>query len=103
MINSNSHDLAAVSTTGLLAKANAESSRSPLPIGFMRDPSRVVLKDPDMAVQERAGAGVRDIPEVRTVAKVMRVLNDRGLDLPRVIGMAICVGHGRRSYPWRRS
>jgi hypothetical protein len=54
-----------------------------LPIGFIRDPSGVVVKDPDMAVQERLGLVFEMFLKFRTVAKVMRVLNDRGLDLPR--------------------
>ena len=49
----------------------------------MRDPSGVVVKDPDMAVQERLGLVFEIFLKFRTVAKVMRVLNDRGLDLPR--------------------
>ena len=36
-----------------------------------------------MAVQERLGLVFQTFLKVRTVAKVMRVLNDRGLDLPR--------------------
>ena len=54
-----------------------------LPIGFVRDPSGVVVKDPDTAVQERLGLVFEMFLKFRTVAKVMRALNDRGLDLPR--------------------
>ena len=49
----------------------------------MRDPSGVVVKDPDLAVQERLELVFEMFLKFRTVAKVMRVLNDRGLDLPR--------------------
>ena len=49
----------------------------------MRDPSGVVVKDPDMAVQERLGLVFEMFLKFRTVAKVMRMLNDRGLDFPR--------------------
>jgi hypothetical protein len=45
-----------------------------------------------MAVQERLGLVFEMLLKFRTVAKVMRVLNDRGLDLPRRTGMAICLG-----------
>ena len=49
----------------------------------MRDPSGVVVKDPDMAIQERLGLVFEMFLKFRTVGKVMRLLNDRGLDLPR--------------------
>jgi hypothetical protein len=49
----------------------------------VRDPSGVVVKDPDMAVQERLELVFQTFLKFRTVAKVMRVLNDRCLDLPR--------------------
>jgi hypothetical protein len=49
----------------------------------MRDPSGVVVKDPDMAVQERLALVFEMFLKFRTVAKVMRLLNERGLDLPR--------------------
>jgi DNA invertase Pin-like site-specific DNA recombinase len=42
-------------TAGLLAKAERGELALTLPIGFIRDPSGVVTKDPDMAVQERLG------------------------------------------------
>nr|WP_294509845.1 recombinase family protein [uncultured Rhodopila sp.] len=49
----------------------------------MRDPSSVVVKDPDMAVQERLELVFEMFLKFRTVAKVMRLLNERGLDIPR--------------------
>ena len=70
-------------TAGLLAKAERGELALTLPIGFMRDPSGMVVKDPDMAVQERLGLVFEMFLKFRTVAKVMRMLNDRGLDLPR--------------------
>ena len=54
-----------------------------LPIGFIRDPGGVVTKDPDMAIQERLGLVFEMFLKFRTVSKDMRLLNDRGLDLPR--------------------
>src|SRR4051812_50179794 len=54
-----------------------------LPIGLVRDPSGIVLKDPNIEVQERLGLVFQTFLKFRTVAKVMRVLNERGLDLPR--------------------
>ena len=70
-------------TAGLLAKAERGELALTLPIGFVRDPSGVVVKDPDTAVQERLGLVFEMFLKFRTVAKVMRALNDRGLDLPR--------------------
>ena len=42
-------------TAGLLAKAERGELALMLPIGLVRDPSGVVVKDPNMAVQERLG------------------------------------------------
>ena len=77
------HTIRSRLTAGLLAKAERGELEVTLPIGFVRDPSGVVVKDPDLAVQERLGLVFDLFMKFRTVAKVMRVLNDRGLDLPR--------------------
>ena len=77
------HTIRSRLTAGLLAKAERGELALTLPIGFIRDPSGVVTKDPDMAVQERLGLVFGMFLKFRTVAKVMRLLNDRGLDLPR--------------------
>ena len=70
-------------TAGLLAKAERGELALSLPIGLVRDPSGVVVKDPDTAVQERLGFVFEMFLKFGTVAKVMRLLNDRGFDLPR--------------------
>jgi hypothetical protein len=70
-------------TSGLLAKAERGELALSLPIGLTRDPSGIVVKDPNLAVQERLGLVFEMFLKLRTVAKVMRVLNVRGLDLPR--------------------
>src|SRR5918997_4709156 len=70
-------------TAGLLAKAKRGELALTLPIGLVRDPSGIVLKDPNIEVQERLGLVFHTFLKGRTVAKVMRVLNERGLDLPR--------------------
>lgn len=54
-----------------------------LPIGLTRDPSGVVVKDPDLSVQERLELVFEMFLKLRSIAKVMRVLNERGLELPR--------------------
>ena len=77
------HTIRSRLTAGLLAKAERGELALSLPIGLVRDPSGVVVKDPDMAVQERLGLVFEMFLKFRTVAKVMRVLNHRGLDLPR--------------------
>jgi DNA invertase Pin-like site-specific DNA recombinase len=77
------HTIRSRLTTGLLAKAARGELALSLPIGLVRDPSGVVVKDPDMAVQERLGLVFEVFLKFRTVAKVMRLLNERGLDLPR--------------------
>jgi DNA invertase Pin-like site-specific DNA recombinase len=77
------HTIRSRLTAGLLAKAERGELALCLPIGLVRDPSGVVVKDPDMAVQERLGLVFEMFLKFRTVGKVMRLLNDRGLDLPR--------------------
>ena len=77
------HTIRSRLTAGLLAKAERGELALTLPIGLVRDPSGVVVKDPDIEVQERLELVFQTFLEFRTVAKVMRVLNERGLDLPR--------------------
>src|SRR6516165_6691089 len=47
------HTIRSRLTSGLLAKAERGELALGLPIGLMRDPSGIVIKDPDLAVQER--------------------------------------------------
>ncbi|HYM61716.1 MAG TPA: recombinase family protein [Thermoanaerobaculia bacterium] len=77
------HTIRSRLTAGLLAKAERGELALTLPIGFVRDPSGVVMKDPNVEVQERLELVFQTFLKFRTVAKVMRVLNERGLDLPR--------------------
>ncbi|MDE8347556.1 MAG: recombinase family protein [Acidocella sp.] len=77
------HTIRSRLTAGLLAKAERGELALSLPVGLLRDPSGVVVKDPDMAVQERLDLVFDMFLKFRTVSKVMRLLNDRGLDLPR--------------------
>jgi hypothetical protein len=77
------HTIRSRLTAGLLAKAERGELALTLPIGLARDPSGIVVKDPNMEVQERLDLLFATFLKVRTVAKVMRALNDRGLDLPR--------------------
>ena len=77
------HTIRSRLTAGLIAKAERGELALTLPVGLVRDPAGVVLKDPDMAVQDRLGLVFELFLKLRSVAKVMRMLNDRGLDLPR--------------------
>lgn len=77
------HTIRSRLTAGLLAKAERGELAVMLPIGLMRDPSGVVVKDPDMAVQGRLGLVFQLFLQLHSVAKVMRALNERGLELPR--------------------
>ena len=77
------HTIRSRLTAGLLAKAERGELEVSLPIGLVRDPSGVVVKDPDMAVQDRLMLVFDMFMQFRTAAKVMRVLNERSLDLPR--------------------
>src|SRR4051794_21952234 len=77
------HTIRSRLTAGLLAKAERGELALMLPSGLVRDPSGIVAKDPNIEVQERLGLVFQTFLKFRTVAKVMRVLNERGLDLPR--------------------
>jgi len=77
------HTIRSRLTAGLPAKAERGDLALCLPVGLVRDPSGVVVKEPNVEVQERLGLVFETFLKVRTIAKVMRVLNGRGLDLPR--------------------
>lgn len=77
------HTIRSRLTAGLLAKAERGELALMLPVGLIRDPSGVVVKDPNLAVQQRLELVFETFLKFRTVAKVMRVLNERGLALPR--------------------
>jgi len=77
------HTIRSRLTAGLLAKAERGELALTLPVGLVRDPSGVVVKDPNMEVQERLVLLFETFLKVRSVAKVMRLFNDRGLELPR--------------------
>jgi DNA invertase Pin-like site-specific DNA recombinase len=77
------HTIRSRLTAGLLAKAERGELALTLPVGLVRDPSGVVVKDPNLEVQERLSLLFETFLKVRSVAKVMRELNRRGLELPR--------------------
>jgi hypothetical protein len=49
----------------------------------VRDPTSIVVKDPNIEVQERLALLFATFLKLGSVAKVMRLFNRRGLDLPR--------------------
>jgi DNA invertase Pin-like site-specific DNA recombinase len=77
------HTIRSRLTAGLMAKAERGELALNLPIGLTRDPSGLVVKDADIEVQGRLELVFHTFLKFRTVAKVMRVLNNRNLDLPR--------------------
>lgn len=77
------HTIRSRLTTGLIAKAQRGELALTLPVGLVRDACGVVLKDPDVGVQGRLGLVFELFLKLRSIAKVMRMLNNRGLDLPR--------------------
>ncbi len=58
------HTIRSRLTAGLLAKAERGDLALSLPIGLLRDPANVVVKDPDLAVQGRLELVFEDVPEV---------------------------------------
>jgi DNA invertase Pin-like site-specific DNA recombinase len=77
------HTIRSRLTAGLVAKAERGELALTLPIGLARDPSGIVVKDPNLEVQERLALLFETFLKLRTVAKVMREFNDRSLELPR--------------------
>ena len=76
------HTIRSRLTAGLLAKAERGRARShPCRSSLVRDPSGVVVRDPDMAVQERLQLVFGMFPRFGTVAKVMRMLNGRTVSI----------------------
>src|SRR5918993_3490203 len=63
------HTIRSRLTAGLLAKAERGELALTLPIGLVRDPSGIVVKDPNIEVQERLGLVFQTFLKFRTVAK----------------------------------
>jgi DNA invertase Pin-like site-specific DNA recombinase len=77
------HTIRSRLTAGLLAKAERGELALTLPVGLVRDPTGAVVKDPNIEVQERLALVFDTFLKLRSVIKVMRMFNSRGLDLPR--------------------
>lgn len=70
-------------TAGLLCKAARGELALQLPAGLLRDPSGVVVKDPNREVQERITLVFDSFLQLRTTVRATRALRERGLGLPR--------------------
>lgn len=77
------HTIRSRLTAGLLAKAERGELALTLPVGLVRDPSGVVVKDPNVEVQQRLSLLFETFLKVRSIARVVRTFNTRGLELPR--------------------
>lgn len=77
------HTIRARLIAGLLNKAERGELAFTLPVGLVRDPSGVVHKDPNRAVQSRLARVFSAFLQVRSASQVLRVFNAQGLTLPR--------------------
>jgi DNA invertase Pin-like site-specific DNA recombinase len=77
------HTLRGRLTAGLLAKAERGDLALMLPVGFVRDASGIVTKDPDQEVQARIRLVFDTFLQVRTAMRVVFALNGRALSIPR--------------------
>jgi hypothetical protein len=78
------HTIRARLTAGLLNKAaRGELALMILPVGLVRDAGGVVVKNPDREVQARLDLIFATFLRVRSASQVLRVLNERGLSIPR--------------------
>ena len=77
------HTIRSRLTAGLLAKAGRGDLALTLPVGLVRMPGDVVVKDPDIEVQGRLDLVFSAFLRLGSGAAVMRRLNAEGLDLPR--------------------
>ena len=77
------HTIRSRLTAGLLAKAGRGELALTLPVGLVRMPGEVVVKDPDLEVQGRLDLVFSAFLRLKSAAAVMRRLNAERLDLPR--------------------
>ena len=92
------HTIRSRLTAGLLAKASRGDLALTLPVGLVRMPGEVVVKDPDLEVQARLGLVFSSFVRLKSAARVMRtpsISTCRG-----GTGTVICDGRAR---PSRRS
>lgn len=54
-----------------------------LPVGLVRETGEIIVKDPNIEVQQRIGLVFDSFLRLRSAAKVMRLFQAKQLDLPR--------------------
>src|SRR5918998_1619783 len=77
------HTMRARMTAGLLNKAERGELALQLPVGLVRDPRGLVVKEPNQEVQARLELVFTTFLRLRTGSKVLRFLNEHGMELPR--------------------
>ena len=77
------HTIRARMTAGLFNKAQRGELALTLPIGFMRDPTGLVRKDPNLEVQHRLQLVFSTFLTSRSASQVLQFFSDHGLSLPR--------------------
>lgn len=76
------HTLRGRLNAGIDNKARRGELVVPLPVGYVRLPDGVVVKDPDLQVQETIALIFRTFLELRSCGKVARYLSQHGLLIP---------------------
>ncbi len=77
------HTLRRRMTEGLLHKARRGELAQRLPVGLERDPLGGVIKSPDLEVQARLALVFDRFLQLRTLTRLVRDLDQRGLQIPR--------------------
>src|SRR3954471_4951805 len=77
------HTIRSRLTSGLLAKAGRGELALPLPAGLIRNPSGVVVQDPDQEVRSRIALVFSAFLRQRTAVRVARTFHAGDLALPR--------------------
>jgi len=77
------HTIRARLTAGILSKAQRGELALTLPIGLVRAQLGVVHKDPNQEVQARIDLVFQTFMQLRSACKVLRMLNEQELLLPR--------------------
>jgi DNA invertase Pin-like site-specific DNA recombinase len=77
------HTIRARLTAGMLTKAQRGELALTLPVGFIREPQGLVVKDPNLEVQSRLMVVFETFLQRRSASKVLRTLHECHLTLPR--------------------
>lgn len=77
------HTIRARLTAGLLNKAARGELALQLPVGLVRAADGMVSKDPHREVQDRISLGFATFRQRRSASKVLHLLNEQQLQLPR--------------------